>query len=176
MTGYLVFAARCCLVTVLLLSSATKLPWRGGFSEFLNWVRDLTVVPRRWVVRVGVLMVAVEAITLLLLLLPVIYAAGLVLSAVIMAFFAGSAVFLVSRGIAVPCRCFGAPVTRRPMGPVEIARNTALCAIATTAAVIVILDRPPLPPTDTSILAALLGGAVGLVSTRLDDLRQLYAS
>jgi hypothetical protein len=175
MIGYLVLAARCSLVTVLLLSTATKVNRRAGFHEFLSWVRSLTVVPRRWVTRVGVLMVAVEAITLLLLVLSATYSAGLILAAMTMAFFAGSAAILVRRGIAVPCHCFGTPATRRPMGTVEIVRNTLLTVIATAAAAIVILEPPPVPPISTSILAALLGGAVGLVVTRFDDLRLLLA-
>lgn len=171
MTGYLVLVARCLLAAVLLLSTTTKVSGRASFQAFRDWVRDLTVVPPRWVTRVAVLMTAVEAITLLMLALPATYPAGLILAALVMASFAGSAAVLVRRGITVPCRCFGAASAGRPMGATEIVRNILLTAIATSAAAAAVLAAPPIPAGAAIILAILLGGALGLVGTRLDDLR-----
>lgn len=175
MTGYLVLVARCLLAAVLLLSTTTKVNGRAGFQAFRDWVRDLRAVPERRVTQVAMLMTAVETITLLLLALPGTYPAGLVLAAVTMAFFAGSAVFLMRRGITVPCRCFGASASGRPMGATDIVRNLLLTVIATTAAAVAVLAAPPIPSSAAIILAVLLGGALGLVITRLDDLRQLFA-
>jgi hypothetical protein len=167
--GYLVLSTRCLLCAVLLVSVSTKLL---DFPAFLDWVRRLTVVPERRVPTVGVLMTVAETATLVLLIVPA-WLAGLVSAAVTMSFFAGSAVFLVRRGIAVPCRCFGEATA--PMGVVEIVRNTLLTAVATAAAAVTVLDPQPTPPAPAIILAILLGGAIGLVITRLDDLRLMFA-
>lgn len=175
MTGYLVLTARCTVGMVFLISTVTKLNGRAGFLAFLDWLRELTVVPEHWVVAVGVLMVTAEAVTLVLLPSPATYPAGLALAAVTMAFFAGAAAYIVRRGIAVPCRCFGAAVATPPMGRVEIARNLLLTLVATWAAAVAVLDPQPASPAPAIILALLLGGALGLVITHLDDLRRLFA-
>jgi uncharacterized membrane protein YphA (DoxX/SURF4 family) len=163
MIGYLVVAVRCLLCCVLLVSTSTKL---RDFPAFLTWLRRLRMVPERRIRQVGVLMTAIEAVTCVLVLLDL---AGLVLAAVTMAFFAGATGYLVRRGITVPCRCFGAATA--PMGMVEVARNSLLALVATAAAVV---SPQPVPPVPAIILAVLLGGGVGLVVTRLEDVRTLF--
>lgn len=175
MIDYLALTARCVVGTVLLVSVATKLNSRAGFVAFLDWLRELTVVPERRVLVLGASMVAVETVTLVLLLPQATYLAGLALAAATMAFFAGATMFLVQRGIAVPCHCFGAAASRRSMGPVEFGRDLLLAAIAAFAAVVAVFSPQSTVPVPEIILAVVLGGAIGLVTTRLDDLRQLFA-
>lgn len=169
MTGYLVFTVRFLLCVVLLVSTGSKL---RDFPAFVAWVRGLPVLPERRARGVAVAMTAAEAVAMVLLLVPT-FVAGLSLAAVLLAFFAAAAAFLVRRGVAVPCRCFGAG--RAPLGVADVVRNTLLTAVATAAAVITVLAPRPVPPVPAIVMAALVGGALGLVVTRLDDVWRLFA-
>ncbi|MEO3748741.1 MauE/DoxX family redox-associated membrane protein [Plantactinospora sp. B5E13] len=173
MTGYLVLVARFLVGAVLAVSIATKVGGRTAFPDFLGWLRELTVVPHRYVRTVGVAMLTTETAALVLLVPTATSVAGLTLAAVTIAGFAGSIAWLSRRGVSVPCRCFG--VSTRPMGRAEVIRNVLLSLLAGAAAVAAPAARQPELAQPETLLAALFGGAVALFVIRLDDVLELFA-
>ncbi len=77
---------------------------------------------------------AVTETAIVILLIPHVTAgAGLALGAVTLAALAAGALVTVRRGIAVPCRCFGA--SESPMSTWHVARDLLLALLASVAAV-----------------------------------------
>lgn len=167
MTASAVLAVRAVLAVVLLVSVSQKVRSAAAVKDFLDWLHTLAAIPRRLVPLVGAAAVAAEAGTLVLLVLPWTGRVGLASAAVLIGFFAIAVGWLVRRGRAVACRCFG--VARRPMGAIEIVRNAVLSIAAATAAVV----------ADGGVWAAktvpavLLGAVLGLLITRAEDLVHL---
>ncbi|MDT7727581.1 MAG: hypothetical protein QOI21_4157 [Actinomycetota bacterium] len=168
MIAFGVLAARIVigLVLVVSLTQKTLRP-----KDFTRWLTRLDVVPGSWAGVVATAMAGVEAVAVVLLALPGTYRAGLGLAAVVTAFFAASIFWLARRGTTEPCHCFGASSTR-PMGRTEIVRNLVLTAVAGVAAVAG--PQPSLAFGD-GLLAVSLGGALAVLTVRLDDLVWLFA-
>ncbi len=84
---------------------------------------------------------------------------------------AGIAVIL-SRGTQARCACFGS-VSEQLLGRPHLARNAALLG-ALTAALICNLEGTGRGSAGGIVLAALVGGVIGLLLIRLDDIVELF--
>ncbi|MER6945853.1 MauE/DoxX family redox-associated membrane protein [Nonomuraea sp. NPDC000554] len=126
------------LVVVFGASSLAKISRAEAFRSFVASVRSLRIVPARWASATAGVVVAVEIVTVGLLLTPPWYPAGLALAATVLAVFAVVAVVTRRRGLAVPCNCFGpgrggrrgAAAQGRPLGVPHAVRNALLAGVA----------------------------------------------
>jgi hypothetical protein len=166
LTGFLATAARAGLVLILLVSVTGKL---RSWPDFVAWVGRLGAVPATLTGATAAALAAVETGALVLTAVPATAVAGLLLTAVLMAFFGASIAALRRRGVRESCRCLG--VTDRPMGPVEVVRDVALCVVALAAALAGTHESSFLGTAQ----AVLLGAGLAAVTVRLDDLVRLFA-
>ncbi|GAB1513088.1 MauE/DoxX family redox-associated membrane protein [Actinophytocola sp. KF-1] len=152
---------RALLVVVFAGAVAGKLRSVRAFAEFAGSVAVLA--PRALPARpVAVLVVAAEALTAALLLVPATRLAGYALSVLMLAAFAAGIARVVHTGQRVRCRCFGGG--GGVLGPGHLARNALLVVAACGAA----FDSTTV--TAPRALVALTAGAVlGLVIVRWED-------
>ncbi|MEW9534022.1 MauE/DoxX family redox-associated membrane protein [Microbispora sp. NPDC049125] len=133
---YAVLTVRLVLMGVFLVSVLTKLRTRRAFGEFTTAVRRLGGVPPRLAAPAAVVVVAVEAGTVVMLAAPGLDGdgrAGLLLAGCLLLGFAVVLMAALRRGTAERCRCFGG--SDEPIGRRHVARNAVLvaCAVAGTA-------------------------------------------
>lgn len=171
---YAVLTVRLVLTGVFLVSVLTKLRTRRAFGDFTTAVRRLGGLPSRFATPAAVVVVAVEAGTVVMLAAPGLDGdarAGLLLAGGLLLGFAAVLVAALRRGTTAACRCFGGsgePVNRR-----HVARNAVLvaCAVAGAAMTSAAGGTPVAPPAAALCLlgASVAVGAVVL----LDDLVHL---
>lgn len=113
---------------------------------------------------VGGLLIAGEATSAVLLLLPWTAVAGAGLAAALLAVLTAGVVLILRRRLTVTCACFGA--SRSTIAPIHAVRNGLLLLCAAVAA-----GLGSHLPTDlvTAVVAVGAGGVLALVFTRLDD-------
>jgi hypothetical protein len=146
-----------------------KLSSRRARLELVAAVRAFRVVPARWAPLAAVAVIAAELTLVALAVAPGSARAGLIGAACVLAGFAAVIAAAVRRGIAAPCRCFGA--TSRPVGAVHVVRNAAAAVLAATAAV----TAPDRGASGVELALGALGGAVAAALVlRFDDLVELF--
>jgi hypothetical protein len=171
--GYVVLGLRCLVGLVFVASVVGKLRGRESYARFVvtagqlgsGWVT--TRVPVR-VLSGGV--IAAEAATVVLLVLPATARAGFVLAALLAVAFAAAILTALRRGDRAPCNCFG--VSTRPVGRVHLVRNAVLAAAAGLG---LAADAATGPVEPAGVVAAVVTGAVlaALVVTA-DDMADLF--
>jgi hypothetical protein len=159
----LALAARCLLGVVFLVSALSK----RDFSAFSVSLRRMRVMPAGWVRPVGILVVAAEALTVVLLAIPG-TALGFALAVVLLGTFTAAIVAVLSRGIAEPCPCFGPKAA--PLGWEHLGRNAFLLVVAILGG----FASSGAASTGALVVAAAAGVVVGALITRLDDLVALF--
>lgn len=120
---------------------------------------------------VGGLLIAAEAGSAALLLLPWTAAAGAVLASALLAVLTAGVGTILHRGLTVTCACFGASSTT--IGPIHAVRNGALLILAVGTAWL----GPQVPDDLAAVVMAVgVGCVLALVVTRLDDFAFLLTS
>jgi hypothetical protein len=159
---------RVLLAVVLGWSSVSKLTPAGrrGLSEMLA---PLGVGRRAGLV--GGLLIAGEATSAVLLLLPWTAVAGAVLASGLLAVLTAGVVLILRRRLKVTCACFGSSSTT--IAPIHAVRNGFLLLTAVVAA---LLGSPVPDDLVAAVIAVSIGGVVALVITRLDDFAFLLTS
>ncbi len=101
-------------------------------------------------------------------------ALGHALALGLLAMFTAALGLALRRGERAPCRCFGA--SERPIGPGHLARNAALLAVALAGLGARLTGSPGAAGLQETIAALLVGGVVGFLITRWDDLLFLFSA
>lgn len=88
-----------------LLSAGGKTLRKGAFAQFAESLRDLPLLPARWIRAVAVVTVAAEVIAAATELLPGTAFAGLAFAGLLLAAFTVVVVVSLARGVDMSCRC-----------------------------------------------------------------------
>lgn len=159
---------RVLLAVVLGWSSLSKLTASGrrGLGDMLGQLG----FGRRTGLAGGALVVG-EAGTAVLVLLPWTAAAGAVLAIALFAVLTAGVVVVLRKRMKVRCACFGS--NGATLAPVHVVRNAILllCAVAATATA----WAGPVDSVAAVAVAAVAGGLLAVLLTRLDDLAFLIA-
>ncbi|MEN3540054.1 MauE/DoxX family redox-associated membrane protein [Microbispora sp. ZYX-F-249] len=165
---------RLVLTGVSLVSVLTKLRTRRAFGEFTMAVRRLGGLPVPLGAPAAVVVVTVEAGTVVMLAAPGLDGdgrAGLLLAGGLLLGFAVVLMTALRRGTTGPCRCFGG--SDEPIGRRHVARNAVLVACAVAGAVMTsAADGTPVAPPAAALCLLGASVAVGAV-VLLDDLVHL---
>ncbi|WP_163507366.1 MauE/DoxX family redox-associated membrane protein [Fodinicola acaciae] len=169
---YVAIACRLLIGVVFAASAATKLVGPSAFTAFVTSVRQMRVVPGTFARPVAYVVVAAEALIVVLVAVP--YAgsavAGFAIAAVLLAAFAVGIVISVRRGERTPCRCFGKSTT--PLGPVHVVRNIFLICV-TIAGAAGTLGSAGVDLAGAAV-AAVAGAVAGALVVALDDIVDLF--
>ncbi|MCO1653683.1 MauE/DoxX family redox-associated membrane protein [Pseudonocardia humida] len=172
-----VLCCRVALGAVFAVSVAGKVRDRAAFTEFgASLVRMRLAGPRTAAAVAGATVLA-EAAVVVAMCLPGPSWPGSALALALLAVLTGGIVRTVRRGLAEPCRCFGA--ARRPLGRVHVVRNAVLGAVALAGGVAGLLDAgPPAPGALPPVVGVLVGVVAGLtlaaVLVRFEELVELF--
>lgn len=173
--AYVEVLGRCLIGVVFLFSAWSKRPGGGRFKQFSDSLAAMRLLPARFVVPIATVVVCAEAAVVLLLVpqpLRLLAVAGFALAIVLLLGFAVSIGLVLRRGVQASCRCFGgsgaAPFRRH-----HIVRNLVLVAAA-GAGLVAALAEPSLS-WEAVALAGVPGVVVALLTTRLDDVVELFA-
>jgi hypothetical protein len=161
---------RVLLALVLGWSSVSKLTASGrrGLGDMLG---QLGI--KRGAGLVGGLLIAGEAGSAVLLLVPLTAVVGAVLAIGVLAVLTAGVLVILRKRMKVTCACFGSSSTE--IAPIHAVRNSVLLAGAVAAAVTSWVV-PTVPGDLAAVLVAVGAGAVlALVITRLDDFAFLLA-
>lgn len=155
---------------------AVVLGWSAGSKMTADGRRELGAMLARlgFGRRSGIVggsLIAVEAGSASLLLLPWTAAAGAALASALLAVLTAGVVTILRRGLKVTCACFGAATAT--IAPIHAVRNGALLILAVGTAWL-----GPLVPDDpaAAVMAVGAGSVLALVVTRLDDFAFLLTS
>ncbi|MDE3724924.1 hypothetical protein PWG71_26360 [Nocardiopsis sp. N85] len=122
--------------------------------------------------RAAALVLALEAIAVVLLLAPWTATAGILLSLALLATFTTALIGVLRRGDRVPCACLGS--AERPIHPAHVVRNLALIG-AGTAGLLAIAAGPHAHAVPVVVAVALAAGALtALPVLLLDDILDLF--
>ncbi|MFD8496967.1 MauE/DoxX family redox-associated membrane protein [Amycolatopsis sp. NPDC059657] len=162
---------RAFLLGVFLFAVLGKARGRAAFNEFVRSIQGLRLTPRKWSAHVAALVVAAEAVVVVLLAVPGTVVAGFGLAALLLIGMTGAIVVAIGTGRQAPCRCFGASVT--PLGTAHVVRNLILLA---TAAGGLGFAGSAGATEPGGVVLALAAAVVGvLLVVRADDLMALFA-
>ncbi|MEV6827393.1 MauE/DoxX family redox-associated membrane protein [Amycolatopsis sp. NPDC051102] len=163
---YLRAACAALIAVVFAASSVSKL---RDFRGFARSVPALVPLPARWVTPVSVAVVAAEAGSALLVVVPATAAVGFLLASALLFAFTAAIAASLRRGRVAPCRCFG--VTETPIGPRHLVRNSLLLGLAVLGA----LAPAHLPPLAGAAVAAGAGVVVAVLVIAMDDIAVVFA-
>jgi Methylamine utilisation protein MauE len=169
---YVLVACRALLLVVFATSAFGKVRGRPAWSGFLQSVRDLRLVPARWVDAVAVTVVGGEAAVVLLLAVPATAAVGFALAGALFATFTVAIIVTLRRGVTAARRCFGS--TALPLGRRHELRNGLLLTVAALGA----LSRsaPPSSPHPSGLVVAVASGLIGAAFLMFfDEIVELFA-
>jgi hypothetical protein len=168
---YLVLGIQCLVGTVFLVSATSKVVGRHAFCQFVTSVGGLLRLPPGRARPIALLVVVAEYAVCVLLAPPQpVPAAGLALTAVLLASFTVVIAFALRHGVSAPCRCFGAATT--PPGIRHMTRNLLL-ALAAIVGVVAGRTTAPVHPGGV-VVAVLTGLVVGVLVCLLDDIVDLF--
>ncbi|WFB05766.1 hypothetical protein LRS74_01080 [Streptomyces sp. LX-29] len=127
-------SAACTVVLVLVFGAAVvgKVRTAASLSAFTDAVVVLGRVPTRRAGAAAKGVIALEAATGLLLLVPPLRGAGLLLATVLLAAFTAVVARALRSRVPVSCRCFGG--SAGPLGPPQLIRNAVLLLVVVGAA------------------------------------------
>ena len=150
------------LAAVLLLAATGKLLNPAEFTAALRLSRLPAVLAHR--VTAPIVVVEVALALLLLQARGIVLTLALALTSAVIAVFTGWMLWMLNRGLAVPCGCFGDQGTT--VGPRSIMRNLSLLSLAVMTMEFsrgVSHTWVPTPLTPTSVTAAVLATSSSLV-------------
>jgi hypothetical protein len=169
---FLAISTRTLLGVVFALALGGKLRSRRSFADFTASLQDLRWLPGPARAAAPLAVVAVEAMSVLLLAVPATVPFGFGLAFLTLAAFTASVGWSLRRGEAVRCQCFG--TDSGPMGASELVRNGVLLAAAAAGLLASAADPAPAAPAGAAVAAA--GGALAaLLVVRWDDLRFVFS-
>jgi hypothetical protein len=154
------------LLAVVLAAAATSKLRRRDFEAFLAALGGFGVPAALARAPLAVLVVALEAVTAVLLVAAP--AAGYALALGLLAVFTAALRRVVRSGQRVACRCFGASIA--PVGVAHLVRNVALIAVIGLGIVAEALADGEPRALAVRVLAISCGGLAGIAFTRWDDL------
>jgi hypothetical protein len=162
----------CCwlVAAVFAISAVGKLRTAAVRVAFRRSVADMAVLPARAVGPVAATVAVVEAVAVVLLVVPTTSVLGCLLALVLLAVFTTGIVVVLRRGTRAGCLCFG--TTERPYGPRHLVRNILLAAAALAGAITA--GNPTDLPIALTAIAA--GGLAALVIVTFDELLELFAT
>lgn len=167
---YVVFACRCAVGVVFLVSVSGKLRSRPTFLAFASWLAALPVpLVRRRPGPVASVIVVAEALIVILVALPQTIRPGLALAAVVLVVFTAGTWLAVARGTDAPCQCFG--VSSSSLGRRHAVRDALLGAAAVASAAAAGSGGARPAGTVLSLGAGLLAAVLVVF---LDDLAVLF--
>ncbi|WP_432993405.1 MauE/DoxX family redox-associated membrane protein [Dactylosporangium sp. CA-233914] len=171
--GYVEIAARLLVGTVFVVALAGKVSSGRAYHAFAASLRQMRVLPERAVPAATAGSVAAEVAVVVLLALPLRWAAaaGFVVAAGLFAVFAAAIAASLRGGNRAPCRCFGASST--PLGRGHIVRNAVLIAIA-LAGLVAAAGGGAIEPAG-AFVAGGAGLVAGILVTAYDDLAALLS-
>jgi hypothetical protein len=169
-------ACQVLLALVFCVSAVSKVRGRAAFDGFAAAVRRMAprwaVASPRSVRRLAAALVAAEAATVLLLIVPGLSWAGLAAAALLLSAFSAAVARVLREDERVACRCFGASDV--PLRPVHLVRNLVLTAVA-AAGLVPALASVPLPEPGAAAASAAVGAFGGLVVVLIDDIVLLFS-
>lgn len=163
---------RAALIVVFGLAIAGKVRGRASWDAFVQTLGAFGV-PSSWPkAPAAAAIVGLEAaVAAALVASP---APGYAAALGLLAMFTAALGLAMRRGQRAPCRCFGA--SERPIGPAHLARNVALLAVAAAGLGARLTGSPGAVGLQETIAALLVGGTVGFLITRWDDLLFLFSA
>ena len=170
---YVELVGRSLLALVFLVAVVGKLRGRAAFAEFAGSVAQFGLLPTGWVGPAARAAVAVEALVVVLLPLPVTALAGYLLATGLLGVLTGAMLAAVRRGRRPVCRCFGTGGTA--IGARHVVRNALLAAVAVAGLVLSLAASGP-PRLAAGLLAVVAAVPLAALVVRLDDLVDLFAS
>ncbi|ACU72656.1 hypothetical protein Caci_3754 [Catenulispora acidiphila DSM 44928] len=170
---FLAISMRTLLGVVFALALGGKLRSRRSFADFAASLREIRWLPgpARAAAPIGV--VAVEAVSIVLLAVPATVPFGFALTLLTLAVFTASVGWSLRRGERVRCQCFG--TDGGPMGTWEVARNCVL-SVAAAAGLLASAAGPAAAAPAGSAVAAAGGALAAAMIVRWDDLRYVFSS
>lgn len=157
-----------------LRAAIAKVSGRVAYADFRGWLSSAAGVPRGLAGPLAAGTVALEGATAAAIAVPALAPAGFAVAALLLVVFSASVRSMMRRRVGVPCRCFGAGT--RPPGPLHLARNGALLAVAAAGGALTSTAGtawPPAPGT-ASFLAVVSGATAALLLINLDEIVALY--
>ncbi|ASO19092.1 putative membrane protein YphA (DoxX/SURF4 family) [Actinoalloteichus hoggarensis] len=153
MADYVLIADRCLIAVIFGVAFVTKVRGAAAFRRFADTVRTLTRFRRPAATGIAALVVAGEAITTILVVLPGTVRLGFAAAAGLLAVFIAVVFRAVQVGVLAECRCFGRGSV---MSSAMVLRNLLLMAAAVTG----VATAPGAPVPDVGLL--LVAGAIGV--------------
>jgi thiol-disulfide isomerase/thioredoxin len=131
--GYLGLIARCLIGAVFAASAFSKLRSGAAYRAYASWLGGLPVLPARIRSAAAPVLAGTEVAIPALIAMPWTAVVGLLLAAAALAAFGVGTIIAIRRGARALCHCFGPSST--PLGPRQVLRDMALCAVAVAAAI-----------------------------------------
>ncbi|WP_069767012.1 MauE/DoxX family redox-associated membrane protein [Streptomyces sp. LUP30] len=169
--AHVLISCRAFITLVFVLSVAGKVKGRHAFRGFTDSVGALA--PRLPAGPAAVSVITAEALTVVLLALPMTPLAGFVLATGLLSAFSVAIGASVRRGEQVACRCFGAASTA-PVGPAHLIRNAFLLAGSLAGLLCELMaggDAVGIAGVTTSFV---FGAAAAGVTLLTDDISRLF--
>ncbi|HEU5470943.1 MAG TPA: MauE/DoxX family redox-associated membrane protein [Actinophytocola sp.] len=168
---YLDVAARFLIGTVFLVAVVGKISSRAAFAAFEGSLRRMAVLVPGAVGPAARATLALEALTVVLLIVPLRWAAvaGFAIAGGLLAIFTVAIARSLRAGNRAPCRCFGASSV--PLGPRHLVRNGLLLAGAAVG--LVAAGVPGEVDLAGALAAAVAGLAAGGLIAGFDDIAEL---
>jgi uncharacterized membrane protein len=169
----LAICMRTLLGVVFALALGGKLRSRRSFAEFAASLHEIHWLPGPARAAAPFAVVAVEAVSILLLAVPATVPLGFGLAFATLAVFTASVGWSLRRGETVRCQCFG--TDSGPMGASQVARNCVLLVAAAAGLLASTAGSASVAPVGAALAAA--GGALAAVLVvRWDDLRFVFSA
>ena len=172
--GYVVMALRVALAGVFLLSFLSKVRDRSAARQFIDWVRQLELVPPLLAPAVAGTMLLTEGTIVGLVAFEATSALGFILAAILMSLFSGGIGLILRRGGSIPCRCFGA--STYPIGRTHLARTLVVLAAAVLGAVATIALDPASGHAAGNAIAVAVGIVIALLLRFIDEIVFLFTA
>lgn len=168
---YLTISCRTAVGVVFLLAVTGKVLGVGAFAEFTRSVADMKAVRPRLVEPAARATVLAEAVTVLLVAIPLRLTAvlGFAVAVVLTMVFSRAILRTIRSGNRTSCRCFGR--SSSPLGIRHLVRNGMLIALAAVG--LAAASAGGSADLAGALVAVLGGFFVGLVVAMFDDLAQL---
>ena len=168
---YLAVGCRAAIAVVFALAVAGKTLGSGSFADFRRSLVRMGAVSERLAAPVARATVTAEALTLVLVVIPlrVTAVAGCALAALLTTAFSSAILRSLHRGNRAPCRCFGRSST--PLGPRHLVRNAVLLLLSLLGTAVT-FSTGALQLTG-ALVALIAGLFAGLAIAAFEDIAQL---
>lgn len=166
------YLAACCqglLLFTFATATVAKLSGRHGLRLFADSLTETELVPARTALSAAAGVVAAEATTAGLLLLPTTRGLGFGAAVLVLTTLTVGILRVLKRRASAVCRCFG--TTPRRLGPRHVVRNVVLIAVAIVGFATTSISASR--TLDVHYLALVTGVALALPLIMLDDVIEL---